>query len=96
VDTLKEVAPGDKAVIVGTPDRGRIWHAHTPQLFPVSLLREAYRRAVEEGVEDTDDSALVERIGGEVVMIPGSPFNLKITQPEDLSVADLLLGGGGS
>jgi 2-C-methyl-D-erythritol 4-phosphate cytidylyltransferase len=96
VDTLKEVDVGDRPVVMGTPDRGRIWHAHTPQLFPVPLVREAYRIAVEEGVEDTDDSALVERIGGEVVMIPGSPFNIKITQPADLLVAELLLGGVGS
>ncbi|MFC1660709.1 2-C-methyl-D-erythritol 4-phosphate cytidylyltransferase [Gemmatimonadota bacterium] len=92
VDTLKEVEVGDR--IVGTPDRGRIWHAHTPQVFPIGLAQEAYRRAEEDGVTNTDDSALVERIGGEVVMVPGSRFNLKITTPEDLAVAELLVAGG--
>jgi 2-C-methyl-D-erythritol 4-phosphate cytidylyltransferase len=42
-------------------------------------------------VADTDDSALVERIGGEVVMVEGSPFNLKVTRPEDLPLAELIL-----
>ena len=90
VDTLKEVAWGGR--IVGTPNRDRIWHAQTPQVFPRSILVEAYRRAREEGISDTDDSALVERIGGEVVMVSGSPFNLKVTRPEDLPMAELFLG----
>lgn len=90
VDTLKEVAWGGR--IVGTPNRDRIWHAQTPQVFPRSILVEAYRKAQEEGISDTDDSSLVERMGGEVVMVSGSPFNLKVTRPEDLPMAELLLG----
>lgn len=89
VDTLKEVAWGGR--IVGTPNRDRIWHAQTPQVFPRLKILEAYRRALEDGVSDTDDSALVERIGGEVVMVSGSPFNLKVTRPEDLPLAKLFL-----
>jgi 2-C-methyl-D-erythritol 4-phosphate cytidylyltransferase len=94
VDTLKEVAWGGR--IVGTPNRDRIWHAQTPQVFPIDLLRRAYEDAAQNGVTDTDDSALVERIGGEVVMVSGSPFNLKVTRPEDLPLAELLLGMGKS
>lgn len=93
VDTLKSV--GGHHLVEFTPDRSRIWHAHTPQLFPFGLALQAYRTAAEEGVEDTDDAALVERIGGEVVMVPGSPFNLKITRPEDLILAELILARGG-
>lgn len=89
VDTLKEVASG--GLIVGTPDRDRIWHAQTPQVFPRALIVEAYRRALEDGVTDTDDSALVERMGRDVIMVPGSPFNLKVTRPEDLPLAALFL-----
>jgi 2-C-methyl-D-erythritol 4-phosphate cytidylyltransferase len=89
VDTLKEVAPG--GLILGTPDRDRIWHAQTPQVFPRALIVEAYRRALEDGVTDTDDSALVERLGRDVIMVPGSPFNLKVTRPEDLPLAALFL-----
>lgn len=90
VDTLKEVAWGGR--IVGTPNRDRIWHAQTPQVFPRSILVEAYRRALEDGISDTDDSALVERMGEEVIMVSGSPFNLKITRPEDLPMAEFFLG----
>jgi 2-C-methyl-D-erythritol 4-phosphate cytidylyltransferase len=93
VDTLKEV--NSEESILGTLDRARIWHAHTPQVFPFQLALDAYRAALEDGVTDTDDSALVERIGGEVVMVHGSPFNLKITRPEDLALAELILREGG-
>lgn len=94
VDTLKEVAWGGR--IVGTPNRDRIWHAQTPQVFPRELIERAYREAMEAGINDTDDSALVERIGGEVVIVSGSPFNLKITRPEDLPLAELFLRMGDS
>lgn len=98
VDTLKEV--DETGRVLATPRRDRIWHAQTPQVFPRALISEAYRTAREAGVVDTDDSALVERLGGEVVMVPGSARNLKVTRPEDLPVAELLLklmaGGKGS
>jgi 2-C-methyl-D-erythritol 4-phosphate cytidylyltransferase len=93
VDTLKEIDPEGR--VVGTPRRDRIWHAQTPQVFPVTLLLDAYRRAKEAGSTATDDSALVEEIGGEVVMVRGSPWNLKVTRPEDLKLAELFLEAGG-
>jgi 2-C-methyl-D-erythritol 4-phosphate cytidylyltransferase len=93
VDTLKEVDEAGR--IRGTLDRSRIWHAQTPQVFPKDLLVRAYREARAHGVVDTDDAALVERIGGEVVMVRGSPFNLKITRPEDIPLAELFLGRQG-
>jgi 2-C-methyl-D-erythritol 4-phosphate cytidylyltransferase len=89
VDTLKEV--DEEGRIVATPDREKIWHAQTPQVFPRALLLEAYRRAKSEGLSNTDDAALVERIGGEVVMVRGAPGNLKVTRPEDLPLAELYL-----
>jgi 2-C-methyl-D-erythritol 4-phosphate cytidylyltransferase len=92
VDTLKEV--DGEGRIVGTPLRDRIWHAQTPQVFPREMLLRAYREGVRAGVMETDDAALVERAGGEVVMIPGSPWNMKITQPGDLALAEVLLRRG--
>lgn len=89
VDTLKEVGEGGR--ILATPCRERFWHAQTPQVFPRDLLLSAYREAVREGRSGTDDAALVEEMGGEVVMVEGSPWNLKLTWPEDLRVAELLL-----
>lgn len=92
VDTLKEV--DGEGRVTGTPDRNRVWHAQTPQVFPRELVMEAYRRAREAGRENTDDAALVEAVGGRVVMVSGSPYNLKVTRPEDLEVAELFLRHG--
>jgi 2-C-methyl-D-erythritol 4-phosphate cytidylyltransferase len=89
VDTLKEVDTQER--IIATPRRDRIWHAQTPQVFPRPLLIEAYRKAHKGGLTNTDDSSLVEEIGGEVVMVLGSPRNLKVTRPEDLPLAELFL-----
>lgn len=89
VDTLKEVDPEGR--VVATPDRERIWYAQTPQVFPRDLLVAAYREARVAGITNTDDAALVERIGGEVVMVRGAPGNLKVTTPEDLPLAEFFL-----
>ncbi len=92
VDTLKEVDA--KGRILGTPPRETIWHAQTPQVFPRALLLNAYREAKERGTGNTDDAALVEAVGGEVVMGLGSPGNLEGTRPEDLPLAEFLLDQG--
>ena len=67
VDTIKEV-DGDLRVLA-TPDRSRLWHAQTPQAFPLDVIMDAYRRAVTDDFPATDDGALVERVGGRVVMV---------------------------
>ncbi len=92
VDTLKMVGAENR--ISRTLARAEVWHAHTPQVFPRDLILRAYRAAAADGVGDTDDAALVERIGGTVVMVAGSPWNLKVTRPEDLALAEFLLGRG--
>ncbi|MBT8395852.1 MAG: 2-C-methyl-D-erythritol 4-phosphate cytidylyltransferase [Gemmatimonadetes bacterium] len=86
VDTLKTVEPDN--TVSETLTRARIWHAQTPQIFPRDLLFRAYESAMSVGISDTDDAALVERLGGEVRMVPGSPENLKVTRPEDLPLAE--------
>ncbi len=88
-DTIQEVEP-DRAV-ARTLDRGRLWRAQTPQGFPRALLDEAHRRALAEGVVATDAAALVERLGGRVVVVEGSPENFKVTGPLDLPRAEAIL-----
>lgn len=88
-DTLKRVA--EDATITGTVDRRGLWRAQTPQGFPREMIVAAYRWAEEEGVEATDDAALVERYGGGIVVVDGDVRNLKVTRPEDLVLAELLL-----
>lgn len=88
-DTIKVASPD--GWLVETPDRGRLWAAQTPQAFRTALLREAHAKALRDGFRSTDDSALVERLGHPVRLVPGSPENLKITTTADLALADQIL-----
>lgn len=88
VETIKEVTDGR---VVRTLERARLWHAQTPQCFRYELLRRAYERALAEGLEATDDSALVERLGAAVAVVEGSADNIKITGPRDLLLAERIL-----
>jgi 2-C-methyl-D-erythritol 4-phosphate cytidylyltransferase/2-C-methyl-D-erythritol 2,4-cyclodiphosphate synthase len=89
-DTLKEA--NERGVIRGTLPREGLWHAQTPQAFQYDLLRRAYAAAEKDGFYGTDDASLVERIGAEVMMIEGASLNVKITTPDDLILADAILG----
>ena len=91
-DTLKRV--GRDGVVVETVSRQELWLAQTPQTFQVPLIREAHARALTEGVLATDDAALVERMGGKVQVVLGDARNFKITTPEDLRLAEVLLQAG--
>jgi 2-C-methyl-D-erythritol 4-phosphate cytidylyltransferase len=73
-------------------DRSELVNIQTPQAFGYSLIREAHRRATEEGITDaTDDASLVLRLGHDVAVVPGPATNIKITSPADLELARLLL-----
>lgn len=71
----------------------RMWRSQTPQAFRASLLLEAFRRAEEEGFEGTDTASTVERLGADIRVVPGDPYNIKITYPEDFVLAESLLDG---
>jgi 2-C-methyl-D-erythritol 4-phosphate cytidylyltransferase len=90
-DTVKQVDAERR--VQATLDRARLWRAQTPQAFPRQLLLEAHERAEAEGVAATDDAALVERLGHPVIVVEGSPENLKITHPLDLVLAEAVLRG---
>lgn len=92
-DTIKEV---DDSVVVKTLDRERLIAVQTPQAFLRSRLEEAYRVALEEGFEGTDDSSLIELAGGKVGVVQGERYNIKVTYPEDLLVVERLLISGWS
>jgi 2-C-methyl-D-erythritol 4-phosphate cytidylyltransferase len=90
-DTIKEVAD-DGATVARTLERSRLWAVQTPQVF----RRAALERALIEASDDelgraTDDAWLVERTGGAVRILGSDPGNMKITTPEDLRIAELLL-----
>jgi 2-C-methyl-D-erythritol 4-phosphate cytidylyltransferase len=71
----------------GVVDREGVVAVQTPQAFRAAALRAAHATATEA----TDDASLVEAAGGKVVVVDGSPSNVKITRPADLVVAEALL-----
>jgi len=85
-DTVKEVEPPD--IIGHTLARGRLWAAQTPQVFRYDILRQAHQQAQGEA---TDDAALVEKLGYQVRVFEGSPWNIKVTTAADLAVVEALL-----
>jgi 2-C-methyl-D-erythritol 4-phosphate cytidylyltransferase len=90
VDTIKVVPLGTRSV-ARTLDRAELWAAQTPQFALLSDLRRAHAEAERDGVDATDDVALLERIGLEVVVVPVSGENLKVTVASDLDIVEAIL-----
>jgi 2-C-methyl-D-erythritol 4-phosphate cytidylyltransferase len=84
-DTIKVVNGSD---VTATLDRTTLVAVQTPQAFRAAMLRAAHG----QGGSATDDSALVEAMGGRVVVVPGEPTNRKITEADDLEWARRTIG----
>jgi 2-C-methyl-D-erythritol 4-phosphate cytidylyltransferase len=87
-DTIKEVREG---IVTQTLQRDLLRSVQTPQIFGFETIYNAYENAKKENFYATDDSALVERYGGKIKFVVGSYTNIKITTPEDLMIAEVLL-----
>ncbi len=87
-DTIKIVRDGR---VVSTPPREELRAIQTPQVFDAALLRAAMENARVFGGTVTDDCSAVELLGKEVFLTEGAYENIKITTPEDLSLASELL-----
>jgi 2-C-methyl-D-erythritol 4-phosphate cytidylyltransferase len=94
VDTIKQVErTADGAIVTATIPRERIVHAQTPQGAKFKLLQRAFVEAEADEFAGTDEASLLERAGIEVVVVPGSARNFKITQPGDIELAEFYLRG---
>jgi len=90
-DTIKEI---EGHQVTRTLPRANLRRALTPQCFRYEILKRAYNQLSEveaSGIEITDDSMLVERLGVEIVAVAGNARNIKITSAEDLAIAEVLL-----
>ncbi len=88
-DTMKQVVEG--RAVRRTVPRDDLWHAFTPQMFRLGLLRQALRSALDEDRFVTDDASAIELMGLSPLMVDGHPDNIKITRPEDLPLAHFYL-----
>jgi 2-C-methyl-D-erythritol 4-phosphate cytidylyltransferase len=86
-DTIKTVDESGR--VTSTLDRAALVAVQTPQAFAARVLRRAHAVSLPAGA--TDDAMLVEAMGATVLVVPGDPGNLKITDPDDLAAAERLL-----
>ncbi|NIT35895.1 MAG: 2-C-methyl-D-erythritol 4-phosphate cytidylyltransferase [candidate division Zixibacteria bacterium] len=93
-DTVKRVA--EERDVVATLARDVLRLVQTPQAFKLGAIAEAYRVAVRERWPVTDDAAVLEQFGGRVVTVEGERDNFKITYPQDLAFAELVLARKGA
>jgi 2-C-methyl-D-erythritol 4-phosphate cytidylyltransferase/2-C-methyl-D-erythritol 2,4-cyclodiphosphate synthase len=92
VDTIKrETADG-----LETVERTGLWRALTPQVFAYAKLRQALQEAADAGQAVTDEAQAMQRLGIGADLVPGSPFNIKVTRAEDLEMAAAILKMGES
>lgn len=88
-DTLKRADTA--GMVVGGVDRTELWAMQTPQVFSIPLIREAYASVLRDGVLVTDEVSAVERLGRPVALYHNTDWNLKITFPRDIELAERVL-----
>jgi len=88
-DTLKLVDA--QKSIQATRDRSDLWQAQTPQMFRYQLLHQCLARALAQGEQLTDEASALEVAGYKPLMVEGRTDNIKVTRPEDLKLAELIL-----
>jgi len=88
-DTLKQVKTGDH--IDKTVSRDSLWQAQTPQITKIGKLKKAIEHALENNVTITDEASALEYLGETVRVVMGRSDNIKITYPDDLELARLIL-----
>ena len=84
-DTMKR--GGADGRVVATVERNGLWHAYTPQMFRLGMLRQALGAAIASGATVTDEAGAMELAGHAPLLVEGHPDNLKVTRPEDLALA---------
>lgn len=88
-DTLKRVVTNFD--IEETVDRSMLWQAQTPQMAKLGVLKRAIEQALQDGATITDEASALEHIGEQVSVVQGRSDNIKITYPDDLELARLIL-----
>lgn len=88
VDTIKK---SKLNMAESTVDRTNLWQAQTPQMYRFGLLLKALNSADNEGALITDEASAIERMGLNSLLVESSKTNLKITNPEDLALANFYL-----
>ncbi len=89
-DTMKRSNSGQD--IIATVERENLWHALTPQMFRTAELHRALSRVIDQHIAVTDEASVMEWHGDKPRIVLGCADNIKVTQPEDLALAEFYLG----
>jgi 2-C-methyl-D-erythritol 4-phosphate cytidylyltransferase len=93
VETIKRV--DHEQNVCGSVDRSGLWAMQTPQVFRFDWLRDAYKRIVDSGRSVTDEVSALQEAGHPVRLLQNTDWNIKITFPRDLELADKMINCGG-
>lgn len=88
-DTMKQANTEQR--VASTLDRSKMWHALTPQMYKTQELTSAITSVLASNIDITDESSAMEALGYVSGLVKGSSDNIKITQPEDLFLAEFIL-----
>jgi 2-C-methyl-D-erythritol 4-phosphate cytidylyltransferase len=88
-DTMKRAEPNHR--VITTENREGLWHALTPQMFRLGMLRHALEQAFEDEQLVTDEASALELAGYQPLLVEGHSDNLKITRAGDLALAEFYL-----
>ena len=88
-DTVKRADKDNH--IVTTEKKDGLWRAQTPQMFRLGVLHNAMESALASGADITDEARAMELMGYSPQLVVGEPGNIKVTLPEDLALAEILL-----
>ncbi len=88
-ETLKRA--NKHGIITGSIDRAQAWIMETPQVFDRELICQAYELVLRDGLQVTDEVSAAQHLGAEVFVLDNPSPNLKMTHPQDLSLAEQVL-----
>lgn len=90
VDTVVKVDKNSEPIYL---ERNSLRLIQTPQAFRAETLIEAHKKAAQDNIESTDDASLIKRMGAKVELVEGESVNFKITYPEDIKHAEVIIEG---
>lgn len=88
-DTMKRC--DERGCIITTVERDNLWHALTPQMAPIGLLKNCIETCIKDKHNITDEASALEYCGHQPMMVAGHPSNIKVTRPDDLIMAQVFL-----
>jgi 2-C-methyl-D-erythritol 4-phosphate cytidylyltransferase len=91
-DTMKRAGINNE--VIETVERNQLWHALTPQMFKLEALTQALEQLIDNNSIVTDEAMAMELSGAKPVLVQGHPENIKVTQMDDVQIAELYLKKG--